>query len=261
MKFLFLLLTISLPVFAQSHMILANGIVLTLDRAGFIYDLGNFMIPYKVSATGGQFIIEDDRLATVDENAYLFRKDFKVGQLFGKGINYFITKDYDLVTIDHKGFHYEWKERGLKKLTYTGGNFFVVEDTLYTVNEKGNYFKMQVDGLVPKDIAHAGGNYFVSKKNVIYTVSREGFVFKKDNRVSGLKKKGGNFFVDEKNVFYTIAESGFLLSQEFKGSIKQVGANYFLTNEGQIFTIDQTGTIFARTVSGHDVRTLKFSSF
>lgn len=265
----------SFNAFSQSYMILSNGITLTVDKKGFIYDFGNFVAPYKVSANGGQFLIEDEKLSTVDANGFLYQKDLKLKSIKGKGLNYILGKDSELITIAENGFYYKFdKDKKMtKKISNFGGNFFtsvadekknIVE--LYTVNALGNYYKMDVAGLNPADIKEIGGKYFQDKTGAVYTVSKDGFVFKKaDVKINKIVKKGGNFFIDDTNKLYTISDDGLLilpiLPFELKVSdINKLGSNYMIDVEGRVFTADSEGNLFERYID-HDLRNTKVLSF
>lgn len=273
-KFLAVAATLlSMNSFAQSYLILNNGVTLTTDKAGFIYDFGHFRVPYKVTLAGGQFHVEDKKLSTVDTAGFLYEKTMKVDKAVkGKGLNYFINDDSKLVTVDTKGFFYELEDKAFKKAQAFGGNFFLVKPDdkkaivdLYTVNEKGNYFKMNVAGLNPFDIVTLGGSFFQTRAGVTYTVSKDGFVYPKTElKVGAIKKAGGNFFVDDKGLLFTVSEEGFLMLPVLPANIKvadiqKVGANYMIDSEGRIFIVDKVGNMVERTIN-HDLRNAKILS-
>lgn len=273
-KFLAMAATLlSMNSFAQSYLILNNGVTLTTDKAGFIYDFGHFRVPYKVTLAGGQFHVEDKKLSTVDTAGFLYEKTMKVDKAVkGKGLNYFINDDSKLVTVDTKGFFYELEDKAFKKAQAFGGNFFLVKPDdkkaivdLYTVNEKGNYFKMNVAGLNPFDIVTLGGSFFQTRAGVTYTVSKDGFVYPKTElKVGAIKKAGGNFFVDDKGLLFTVSEEGFLMLPVLPANIKvadiqKVGANYMIDSEGRIFIVDKVGNMVERTIN-HDLRNAKILS-
>ncbi len=66
---------------AQSYLILNNGVMLTTDKAGFVYDFGHFVVPYEVKVSGGNFLVEKKQLITVDEQGYKYDKDEKVEKI------------------------------------------------------------------------------------------------------------------------------------------------------------------------------------
>ena len=268
------LMLASMNVFSQSYLILQNGITLTTDKAGFIYDFGHFRAPYKVSLNGGQFHVEDKKLSTVDTQGFLYEKTFKVEKVKGKGLNYLINDDNKLVTIDSKGFYYEFDKESkvFKKAIGFGGNFFLVKPDdrkplvdLYTVNDKGNYFKINVAGLNPAEITTLGGTFFQTRSGVTYTVSKDGFVYPKtDLKVAAVKKAGGNFFIDNAGLLFTVSEDGFLMLPVLPANIKvstvqKVGANYMIDSEGRVFVVDKTGAMHERTIN-HDLLSTKILS-
>lgn len=257
----------SLSSFSQSFLILNNGVTLTTDKEGFVYDLHNFILPYDVSFKGAQFLAEKSKLITLDEKGFVYRKEDSVGKVRGTGANYFIDKNSNLVTVDTKGFHY-WYEKNdiFKKATAFGGKFFISSNQLFTVNENGNYFQKDIKGLNPANITTMGGNYFLTKEKVLYTVSKEGFVFSKDLKVNSLVKLGGNYFLADNNFLYTVSEDGFLIVPVLPANLKvdsisKLGSNYFLDQDGKLFVVDSKGNMFEREVKDHDLRNSKVLSF
>lgn len=274
-KFLALGLTlVSMNVFSQSYLILNNGITLTTDKAGFVYDFSNFVLPYKVNVNGGRFFVQEEKLVTINDQGFIFRPDFKVKKVKGKGNNYLLDDKEGLVTINSQGLYASYdKDSAVKKIASYGGNFFTVTVDakkklidLYTVDSKGGYFKPTIAGLNPAEINQIGGNYFTTEKGVTYTVSSEGFVYPKTDLVAGIiTKKGGNFFVNSVGSFFTVSEEGYLLLAVLPknlnvASIVKVGANYAIDTEGRIFVVDSKGVITERSISEHDLREAKILS-
>jgi hypothetical protein len=268
------LVLVSMNVFSQSFLILNNGVTLTSDTAGFIYDLGRFTMPNKVSFSSGQFFIQEKKLTTVDTAGFFYDKEMEVKKLKGKGLSYFINDDNHLVTVDSKGFVFEYDkdDKIFKKTIGFGGKFFMVKPDdkkplvdLYTLNDKGNYFKTTVTGLNPADITLLGGAFFQTKSGVTYTISKDGMVFPKtEQKVAAIKKAGGNFFIDSANNLFTVSQEGFLILPILPANIKvsdiqKIGSNYMLDSEGRIFVVDKSGVIFERTMS-HDLRKAKVLS-
>lgn len=259
---------------AQSYLILNNGVTLTTDKAAFVYDFGHFILPYKVTLTGGQFLAEEGKLISIDSKGFLYRKDEKApSKLKGKGNNYLIADNGTLYTFDANGFFYKYdKEAATKKASSFGGNFFTVKPDdkkpgvdLFTLNQLGNYFKMAVPGLNASDITIAGGNYFQTNKGVVYTVDKAGLVFAKaEVKAAAIKKIGGNFFIDANNAIYTVSEDGFLYLPTLPANLKvatitKLGQNYFIDQEGKLFVVDSTGLIFERTTT-HEIKDAKILS-
>ncbi len=271
-SFLFL---VSMSAQAQSYFILSNGVTLTVDKAGFIYDFNNFFLPYKVQVNGGQFLISDNFLHTIDENGFLYKKDLEVDEVKGKGLNYFVNDDNHLITVDSKGFFYKYdKDKSIfKKIAGYGGNFFTVKvdekkkiTDLYTVNSKGLYFKMKSEKLNPHNIVNFGGKWFITDKNVLHTVSSEGLVFEKPEIILGkIAVKGGNFLIDDSNRIYTFSDEGYVLLPNLPLSlnlqrINKFGSNYLIDKDGNVFVINKNGEVLQRTIEGHDLRNVKIIS-
>ena len=268
-------LILALNGYAQSYMILGNGVTLTTDKAAYIYDFGHFILPYKVTLTGGQFLAEEGKLISIDDAGFLYRKDEKAPtKLKGKGNNYIVADNGTLYTFDATGFFYKFdKDAATKKAVGFGGNFFTVKPEekktivdLYTLNSKGNYFKTVVEGLNPSEISTFGGTFFQTTKGIVYTISKDGFVFSKaDTKVAAIKKIGGNFFIDANNAIYTVSAEGFLMLPALPMNLKiatitKLGQNYFLDQEGKLFVIDSAGAIYQREMSAHELKDAKILS-
>lgn len=260
---------------AQSYMIMNSGVTLTTDKAGFVYDFGHFIPPYKVTLSGGKFLAEEGKLISVDEKGFLYRKDEKApSKVKGKGNSYVLADNGTLYTFDAAGFFYKFdKESAFKKAVSFGGNFFTVKPDdkkpvvdLYTLNNLGNYFKMNVVGLNAVDIAVAGGNYFQTNKGVVYTVDKAGLVYSKaEVKAAAIKKIGGNYFIDANNAIYTVSEEGFLFLPTLPANLKvasvtKLGQNYFIDQEGNLFVVDSTGAIFQRDIKEHNLKEAKILS-
>jgi hypothetical protein len=133
------------------------------------------------------------------------------------------------------------------------------------VNEKGNYFKINVPGLNPFDIVTIGGTFFQTRNGTTYTVSKDGFVYSKnEQRVGAIKKSGGNFFIDDKGFLFTVSEEGFLMLPVLPANIKvsdiqKIGANYMIDSQGRVFTVDKVGNMAERTIN-HDLTSAKVLS-
>jgi len=270
------LLIAATNVFSQSYVILSNGITLTTDNNGFVYDKDHFYLPYKVNFTGGMFFVADGKLVTVDAKGALYeKKDIEVKKLQGQGNNFFIDSSSDLITIDAKGFFYRYdKESKIFRRAFAyGGNYFLVRPKLrnplteiYTINENGNYAKINVNGLNPAEIKFIGGTYFQTIDGVVYTVSKEGFIFAKpEMKVGTIEKFGGNFFITDKNLIYTVSEEGFLLMpaipKTFNASkVTELSSHYMLDSDGKMFIVTKTGSIVEAKVVGHDLRNAKLTS-
>lgn len=254
--------------YSQSYFILDNGLTLTTDTQGYVYDYGHYTPITRITQKGGQFILEDqDILVTVDERGFPFRKyEVLPKSILGKGNNYFIGDDSSIYTIDSKGnvnfIENDPKIAGAGKF---GGIFFVVENELFVVSANGKYQSVKVEGLKPSDIITLGGNYFMTNRGVLYTISFDGKVFSRyQERVGIIAKKGGNYFVDSMGMFYTVHEDGSLRLPAIPMSLRiqtmtKLGANYFIDSTGKLFTVDKKGDVFERMIN-HDLKMTKVIS-
>jgi hypothetical protein len=258
-------------------MVLNNGVVLTVDKNGFIYDFSHFIPPYKITLNGGQFLAEEEKLVTIDDNGFLYRKDkAPPKKIAGKGANYIIAENGEVITFDVDGFLYKYEKNKIFRKAESfgfGGLYFTVKtdeekpSELYTINMNGNYFAISLNGLNPTDITIFGGNFFRTKQGIIYTVSKAGFVFDKSTiKTASLKKNGGNYFIDANNLIYTISSDGFLIIPSLPASFKpelisKFGSNYMIDSEGRVFVVDALGNVLERAVTGHDLRNVRVLSF
>lgn len=267
------LAALSFNAFSQSYMILENGVTLTSDKLGFVYDFGNYAVPQKVTLKGGSYFVEDGGvLATIDNQGNLYRKYEAIpAQLKGKGLNYFLGANGDLFIIDVNGFvQLKNDPKFMKAATFGGTYFTVVTDDVqklvevYTVTADGNYVKSDMT-FKASDIVAYGGNYFMTNRGVIHTISAEGAIIPNPGaRVGVLVKKGGNYFVDSSGAIFTVSQDGTLNypaipATLFVNSISKMGNNYFMDRESRLFTIDEKGQIAERTL-GHDLKTARVIS-
>lgn len=270
-----LLATLSLNVFAQSYVVMENGIVLTTDTSGYAYDFGHYAFPQKVTLKGGQYFVEEGNvLATIDENGLLFRKyELIPEKIKGKGINYFLSEEGFLFAIDRKGFVKFTESAEYKKASNFGGNYFtVVKDAekgildFYVVTAEGTVVKAETPSLKLKDIVSFGGTYFMTNRGVVFTVANDGRITaREDVRVGIIQKKGGNFFTDSSNFFYTVSENGDLLMPGLPitlkvSSVLKLGSNYFIDSTGKFFLVDKNGQVFERVMRDQDFKTAKIIS-
>ncbi len=260
------LVTLPLSAFSQSYMVLNNGVTLTTDAAGFIYDFNHFVNPYQVSAKGGRVFVEADKLVTIDDGGLLYRKDQKVKVVKAIGYNYLIDSDATLITVNNQGFHYVTKDKLYKKIDKGGANFFTLNDKdkkkidVYTVTSLGTVAKVTVPGLNPADIASVGPRYLLTSKGEIYTSTKDGVLsVQPDYKVRAVKSTGGNFFVDDTGSLYTISETGrlnlpILPLNLIIVNIAQMGSNYMIDLSGRVFVVDNLGAVYEREVKSHDMR-------
>ena len=268
------LATLSLNAFSQSYIIMDNGITITTDSSGFVYDFGHYAFPQKVTLKGGQFFVEEGGiLATVDENGLFFRKyELIPEKIKGKGINYFLSEDGAMYTVNKAGYVNLIQDDAFKKAVNFGGNYFTVETEetksleLRVVTGEGQVVAPAVPNLKVKDIISFGGNYFMTNRGIVYSVTSQGAVVPHDDmRVGILNKKGGNFFIDSSGYFYSVAQDGTLKMPALPISLRvqsifRLGSNYFIDQSGKLFVVDKDGNVFERVMRDHDFKNAKVIS-
>jgi len=263
------LATLSLNAFSQSYFVLENGITLSVDTSGYVYDFGHYTPVARVTVKGGQYLVEDTNvLVTVDDRGMLFRKyEVLPKQVVGKGINYFIGDNGSFYGIDSLGYvNLVEGDAKIKSATKFGGNFFANDaDEIFAVTSEGKFVQVVVEGLKASDIITYGGNYFMTNRGVLYTVTSDGRIIdKRQDRVGIIVKKGGNYFVDTTGMIYTVAQDGSLKVPALPVSLRiqaisKLGANYFMDGSGKLFTVDKDGNVFERWIT-YDLKLTKIIS-
>jgi len=261
--------SLSFSAFSQSYFVLENGITLSVDASGYVYDFGHYTPVGRVTVKGGQYLVEDTNvLVTVDERGMLFRKyEMLPKQVIGKGTNYFIGDNGAFYGIDNLGYvNLIENDERIKTATKFGGNYFANDaDEFFVVTSDGKYVQAIVEGLKTADILTYGGNYFMTNRGVLYTVTADGKILnKKQDRVGIIVKKGGNYFVDTTGMIYTIGIDGSLKMPALPVSLRiqamsKLGSNYFMDGSGKLYTVDREGNIFERWVT-YDLKTTKIIS-
>ena len=266
---------VSVSAFAQSYIIMDNGITITMDKGGFTYDVGNYAFPQKITLKGGQYFVEENSiLATVDDKGTLYRKYEQIPEkILGRGTNYFMSDKGDMFTIDNQGLVALSQDDAYKKAAFFGGNYFSTltnPDTkdmdLYVVTSKGIVTKVALENFKMKDVAAYGGTYFLSNRGVVYTISEDGGVIPWPSmRVGVLQKRGGNYFIDSSGSIFTVAANGTLvlpgLPMNLKiSSITKLGSNYFIDLTGRLYIVDQDGNIFERVMKDTDFKNARVIS-
>jgi hypothetical protein len=267
--FLAALFTLSFSAFSQSYFVLENGITLSVDTGGYVYDFAHYTPVGRVTVKGGQYLVEDNNvLVTVDEKGGLFRKyEVLPKQVIGKGLNYFIGDNGSFYGIDNLGYvNLVENDAKIKTANRFGGNFFTTDaDEIFCVTKEGKFVQAVIDGLKASDIITFGGNYFMTNRGVLYTVTADGnLIDKRQDRVGIIVKKGGNYFVDTTGAVYTVAQDGSLKMPGLPVSLRiqamaKLGSNYFMDGSGKLFTVDSEGNVFERWIS-HDLKTTKIIS-
>lgn len=263
------LITLSSSAFSQSYFVLENGVTLSVDTTGFVYDFGHYTPVGRVTVKGGQYLVEDTNiLVTVDEKGMFFRKyEMLPKEILGKGINYFIGDDGSFYGIDKLGYvNLIENDEKIKTASKFGGTYFTnAADEIFVVTSEGKYVEVIVEGLKGSDIITFGGNYFMSNRGVLYTVTADGKIIdKRENRMGIILKKGGNYFVDSTGMVYTVTHDGSLKMPALPVSLRiqamaKLGSNYFMDGNGKLFTVDKDGNIFERWVN-YDLKLTKIIS-
>jgi hypothetical protein len=277
MKFIFFALALftSQFSFSQSYMIFDNGSILTLDKFGFIYDLGNYVYPQKVTLTSGRYFIEENRiLNTISEEGLLFKK-FEVlpDHYLGTGDSYFISTNGDLYTIDNNGIASVTNNERFKFAKKFGGNFFFLpselnenELQLYVINSQGQLIEEENLLFLDEAIVDVGGSYFMTNKGELYSVGFNGEVNLNNSfRVGILSKKGGRFFVDSSGFLFSLNQAGQVVLPSIPHGLKtqmisRIGWNYFIDSSARLFVIDQDGNIIQKESIDQNLRYLRFVS-
>lgn len=264
---------LSLNAFAQSYIIMDNGVTITTDKSGFAYDFGHYAFPQKITLKGGQYFVEEDRiLATIDENGFLYRKYEVIPEkIIGRGMNYFLSAKGDLFTIDRTGLVTTTKDEAFKNAGHFGGNYFVVtspegQSDIITINRDGKHIPAGLEKFELGSIVAFGGTYFMNNRGVVTTVSGDGILTPRPEvRVGLLVKKGGNYFTDSSNLLFTVTEDGKLINPGLPLNLKvtnitKLGSNYFFDISGRLYVVDQNGQVFERNLNGIDFRTARVIS-
>src|SRR5205085_968571 len=131
-----------------------------------------------------------------------------------------------------------------------GGKYFTVMTDadsgaldVYVVTSDAKVVKADVPNLKAKDIVTFGGNYFMTNRGVVFTVTNDGRVLINDMRVGVIAKRGGNYFTDTSNFFYSVSDDGLLQTPGLPLSMKvssilKLGSNYFIDQQGKFFVVD-----------------------
>jgi hypothetical protein len=122
-------------------------------------------------------------------------------------------------------------------------SFYDGENTSYT-----NSYIFLMEGYVNK----IKSNYFLDERNIIFTVTQDGYVYEKfgykiDDKI---KYFGGTFFITKKGSLYIVRADGLIYEyndmEEFK-KVKVLGGNYFITRDNRVFVVTSDGTYAEKT--------------
>ncbi|HLT22483.1 MAG TPA: hypothetical protein VKZ84_03535 [Bacteriovoracaceae bacterium] len=262
---------LSVNAYSQSYVVLNSGVTLTTDVNGYVYDFNNFVLPYKVKGKGGNFLLEDKNLVTIDANGLLYKNSINVKKFKGSGLNYFISDSglfstSKLYTVDDKGFYYEFTQEGynLKDVSIFGGNYFVLDGDMTIIRRDGTFKVIRLEGIDLSKIKSFPGSYFISEIGQFFTVTDEGKIKTFHKNFKEIKKAGGNYFIDEKGWIHTITTEGELISPiiPFGFDTKKLvnfGSNYMIDSDNNIYTVDAQGNINQRMISVDISRSRIFS--
>ena len=251
--------------FAQSYLVRPNGVVLTIDSKGFLYNLGQFVLPYMVTTRGGQFYINDKRqITTIDEDGFYYRIDKNEFEAPRKvdfsGANYFSDKR-SVWTVDRKGVMNEEKDiKDLSRVHKVGGRFFSLkprrgDGQLYTISDFGKVERMVIDGLNPNDISTTGGCWFVTHSGDLYTLDTTGLVSRHGGTLfpagTSILKAGGNYLFTDKGLL-TIAANGQVSKVAVPlSNVLSTGYNYFTAPDNSLYVVDHTGGVWKNEAFGN----------
>jgi hypothetical protein len=293
-----MLLGLSLNAFGQSYMIMENGVVLTTDQQGFVYDFGHYALPQDVTLRGGRFFVEDSTvLAVVDDNGFLHRSYQHIPEkIRGRGINYFLSSLGELFTIDGTGAVHYFQDDRFKRAENFGGIYFTVrlpeqpEPLIFTISADGQVHEVsevsspeaeveadgeeeaeapagaEAENLKSLSIAAFGGNYFMSSKSVLHTVASTGEVKAHPNAVVGVfVKRGGNYFTDAAGIIFTVTVNGDLIVPGIPLNfdarrVTRTGSNYFMDVFGRLYVVDRAGNIFEKNLQDHKLKDVSIIS-
>ena len=268
-KLSFLFLIFSFQCFSQSYLVLGNGITLSFDSSGYVYDLGHYTPIGRMTAKGGQFLVEDNNiLVTVDDQGILYRKyEMLPKQFISKGMNYFINENATLFTIDQNGVAHilENNEKVKGAVKFGGHYFFTDKNEIVVINKDGEINSQMIEGVMTSDVYLLGGHYFMTNRGVLYSISRDGTILNhQEERIGLIVKKGGNYFIDSRGLIFTVSQNGELKIPSLPIGLKisaivKLGANYFIDGEGRLYTVDHEGQIWERWTD-YDLKDVKVTS-
>ena len=254
---------ITQTVFAQSYVILQNGVLLSVDESGLIYDFSQFVKTYEITAKGKNYIVtKDNNLTVISKEGFVYKKGDKLApkKIKANGGVWLLGTKGELSIITKEGFVFTYdKEDRLNKLdvALSGGNFLILkgkkpeETIITTINEtKGLYTVFTANDLKSikldlNKVTVVGGNYFVSAEGVLFTVSADGLISSKESmgNFKGLKNKGGNFLVESNGTIRTVLSNGYLVIPYLPstmGTVKATGYNYFVDSNDELITVRDT---------------------
>lgn len=263
MKTLFgiIALTASLSVSAQSFVLQANGVLLSIDAEAKVYDLNQFIMPLNILARGKSWILEKSQLiTTVDAKGFVYKKTGVKGpkELKAKGGAWFLSDKGEMNVVTLDGMYYTYDKEDLFKkgeVVVSGGNFLVIKKdnvlSMVTIDTvKGFTYTIAPAtltslGLNLASIKEVGGNYFVDAAGVLFTVDKTGLIGNKSGmgKFAGLKVKGSNFLVDSFGGVRVVLNNGWMLMPTLPkkmGAITKSGTTHAWDAEGEFFSFAES---------------------
>jgi hypothetical protein len=251
---------LSISAYSQSYLVQNNGVLLSINETGSVFDLNQFVKTYEIIFKGKSFLINKEKnLTVITKDGFVINKGDKLIPAKTKitGGSFILSDKNEISIVRNDGMVFTYdKIEEIKKLEaiHAGGNFLVLqgkksqetmiltidtENGFYTLLNKSTLDSLKIDIAKIKTI---GGNYFITNDGVVYTVSSTGIVSSKESMGLVLKttKVGGNFFVDSENVLRVVMSNGYLLIPYIPsamGKVKSVGYNYFTNDQDELFTV------------------------
>ncbi len=268
-----LLLFGALQASAQSFLVENDGTLLTIDRKGFLYDLGHSVDPDDVGIRGKNWFDNKGVITTIDMNGLVHAKpEIRLPRLRVSGGHWAIGSRGEFVVFASNGFVYNYDDslqmfrRG--QVLSSGHNWIVLREgsrgpiQLVTVDViDGRYFvatpeSLQQRGLNVRNIRVSGGNWFIDSTGVLHAVTRNGGVMShpEHGNFMRLVSNGGNFFIDSANMTRVVMDNGLVLLPNlpmapYYGAFLRTGSQSGWTMNGTFIT-------FAETIDAADERRL-----
>jgi hypothetical protein len=192
-----------------------DGVMVTVDEFGYFYNYGK--TKFVPAVLGGNYLINksNSELIIIDSEGLFYSTGIQVSNVRLFGGNFFIDQSGNLTTIKAMGAS-SGNSSGMITVKYgwsfndavrAGGNFFVKNDgTVVGVNSENGFFTepQKVDSLPEK----IGGNYFIGKDGILYTVSHLGIVQKQQPILGAMKYFGYSYMVAPDDYFIFIDGAG-----------------------------------------------------
>lgn len=119
------------------------------------------------------------------------------------------------------------------------------KDVLYTIDSNGFLYQKKFYEVEGK-MRELGGSFFTTSKNLLYVVSKEGFIIAHKEvgklKFSRIRHAGGNHLITRgEELVVTRSDGSYVnMTQEFKHKSKDIaigGNNYFITSDGTLYVI------------------------